>query len=63
MLYMFCSRGLDKSLTIKRNKFLALEIKHVSILLRAESIADIKTFLYSDSNKNAIKIRQLGQYE
>lgn len=32
----------------------------MSILLRAQSIADIKTFLYSDSNKKCYKTKTTG---
>lgn len=57
---MFSRIGLDKSLTIKRNKFLALEIKHVSILLRSQSIANIKTLLSSDSSKKYYENKTTG---
>lgn len=53
---MFSRRSGDKSLTVKRNKFLVLEIKHVSIVLRC---TNIKTFSYSDSSKYQ-KIKTTG---
>ena len=57
---MFPSISLDKNHTIKRNKFLALEINYVSILLRFQLIANIETFLYFDSSKNYYKKKTTG---